>query len=90
MGSSMHSRECGKATAVACPPSRRTSSLKLKTWFQALEFAASCAAVAKYIVAAAEGAGDENRLRCSTAALSKNSSCCNSEASGYYVSAWAS
>ena len=31
-----------------CPPSRRTSSLKVKLWFQVLEFAVSCTA-AKYM-----------------------------------------
>ena len=37
----MHSRERGKATAVYVPSyaMRRTSSLQVETWFQALGFA---------------------------------------------------
>ena len=52
-GSLVHSRECGKATAVSGISSTPTSSPKFEMWFLALEFVISCT-VAKCFFTAAE------------------------------------
>ena len=57
MGSLVHSRECGKSTAVSAPSSEADLVAEsAKKWFQALEFTGSCTVV-KCIVTAIEGAG---------------------------------